>query len=98
MKKKLNKIKLIISVTLLLLNGCGGGGEDGDEANSPSALCNDGTYSYSQSCTGTCSSHGGVATWYNSCGGSTPIGGGSTPPPTPYLRLDVESWNNAKWR
>ena len=29
----------------------------------PMALCNDGTYSYSQSSSGTCSWHGGVAEW-----------------------------------
>ena len=30
----------------------------------PTAVCNDGTYSYSQSRSGTCSWHGGVAEWY----------------------------------
>jgi hypothetical protein len=30
----------------------------------PTALCNDGTYSYSQNHRGTCSWHGGVAVWY----------------------------------
>jgi hypothetical protein len=29
----------------------------------PTAICADGTYSYSQSASGTCSHHGGVATW-----------------------------------
>jgi hypothetical protein len=29
----------------------------------PSALCNDGTYSYSQHRRGTCSWHGGVSKW-----------------------------------
>jgi hypothetical protein len=29
----------------------------------PTAVCADGTYSYSQSASGTCSHHGGVATW-----------------------------------
>ncbi len=33
-------------------------------SDSPTALCNDGTYSYSQSRSGTCSWHGGVARWY----------------------------------
>jgi hypothetical protein len=28
------------------------------------ALCKDGTLSYSATHSGTCSSHGGVATWY----------------------------------
>ncbi len=31
---------------------------------SASAQCNDGTYSFSQSRSGTCSRHGGVASWY----------------------------------
>jgi hypothetical protein len=29
----------------------------------PTAICGDGTYSYSESASGTCSHHGGVATW-----------------------------------
>jgi hypothetical protein len=31
----------------------------------PTAICADGTYSYSQSRSGTCSWHGGVSTWLN---------------------------------
>jgi Protein of unknown function (DUF3761) len=31
----------------------------------PTALCADGTYSYSESASGTCSHHGGVARWIN---------------------------------
>lgn len=35
------------------------------------ARCNDGTYSDSQNCSGTCSGHGGVDVWYvSSCGHS----------------------------
>ena len=34
------------------------------ETPSPTALCRDGTYSYSQNRQGTCSHHGGVAVWY----------------------------------
>lgn len=47
---------------------------DGNEIHSPayansippgaSAICRDGTYSFSQHRQGTCSGHGGVATWY----------------------------------
>ena len=47
---------------------------DGDEVHSPaysdsvpagaSAVCRDGTYSFSQHRQGTCSGHGGVASWY----------------------------------
>lgn len=32
--------------------------------NGATALCRDGTYSYSQHASGTCSHHGGVAVWY----------------------------------
>jgi hypothetical protein len=31
----------------------------------PTAICSDGTYSYSQTRSGTCSYHGGVSTWLN---------------------------------
>lgn len=44
------------------------------------ALCRDGTYSFSQHRSGTCSHHGGVAAWLSG-GGSTPAGGSS--PGTP---------------
>jgi len=47
---------------------------DGNQVHSPayadsvpagaSAVCRDGTYSFSQHRQGTCSGHGGVATWY----------------------------------
>lgn len=33
-------------------------------ANGATAKCNDGTYSYSATHSGTCSHHGGVAVWY----------------------------------
>ncbi len=35
----------------------------GTPATQPTAVCRDGTYSYSQSRSGTCSYHGGVARW-----------------------------------
>lgn len=35
-----------------------------DEQSSPTALCNDGSVSYSQHRSGTCSYHNGVSTWY----------------------------------
>src|SRR5471032_520343 len=41
------------------------------------ALCRDGTYSYSQHHSGSCSHHGGVATWLDSTTTTT-----SSPPPT----------------
>jgi hypothetical protein len=67
MKKMLSAI--ILSM-FILFTGCSGGG-GGDAA---SALCNDGTYSYSQHCSGTCSHHDGVDTWYNDCGNSSTKG------------------------
>ena len=44
------------------------------------ARCNDGTYSYSQHRSGTCSHHGGVATWLtaSSVGGTGQVAVGST--------------------
>jgi hypothetical protein len=49
---------------------------------SPTALCWDRSYSYSQSCSGTCSYHGGVAVWYTPyCG----LGRGAAPhAPPPF--------------
>lgn len=35
-----------------------------DDSGDPTALCNDGTYSYSQNRSGTCSWHDGVDEWY----------------------------------
>lgn len=59
--------KLLFLIFSLLLVSCGGGsGGGGGHA----ALCNDGTYSDSKSCSGTCSSHGGVKEWYVQCGSS----------------------------
>ncbi len=60
----------ILGFCVLLLISCGSGGGDGggSGASSHSALCNDGTYSDSKSCSGTCSSHGGVKQWYVNCG------------------------------
>jgi hypothetical protein len=54
----------VLSALVLSMQACGGSGGSG-----ASAKCNDGTLSYSQNCAGTCSSHGGVQTWYNGCGG-----------------------------
>jgi hypothetical protein len=45
-----------------------------------SARCADGTYSYSQHRSGTCSDHGGVAVWLSGGGSSAP---GTPPPPSP---------------
>ncbi len=42
----------------------GGSSKSGTVSNGATALCNDGTLSYSQHHQGTCSHHGGVAVWY----------------------------------
>src|SRR6478672_8941102 len=42
------------------------------------ALCRDGTYSYSQHRSGTCSHHGGVAKWLTGSGGSSSVQTGRT--------------------
>jgi hypothetical protein len=54
------------SIPIMSCGGSGGGGGDG--ASSHTALCNDGTYSDSMNCSGTCSHHDGVKTWYVNCG------------------------------
>lgn len=63
---------------LLAVAGCGSGGGDSSSnsstSNNATAKCVDDTYSYSQNCSGTCSSHGGVAVWMgilSACGGDT---------------------------
>lgn len=46
--------------------GSGGGAQtpsNGQLRGVPSAICSDGSFSYSQNRSGTCSSHGGVGTW-----------------------------------
>lgn len=63
--------KLILVLGVLLLISCGGGnGGSSSSASGHTALCNDGTYSDSKNCSGTCSSHGGVKEWYVNCGTS----------------------------
>ena len=59
--------KILFVLFSLILASCGGGG---DSSSGHSALCNDGTFSDSKNCSGTCSSHGGVKEWYVSCGSS----------------------------
>ena len=59
---------------LFFCDGCGSAripeSVEGNTGNlfGASARCNDGTLSYSDNCSGTCSSHGGVNEWYNDCG------------------------------
>ena len=45
------------------------------------ARCNDGSYSFSQTHSGTCSHHGGVAVWLDASGSSSPPTTTTTPPP-----------------
>lgn len=74
MNKKAIMVKYSIVVLLVcFFFGCGGsGGSDSSPTSSTqtaTALCNDGTYSYSQTCSGTCSGHSGVNQWYTTnCG------------------------------
>lgn len=67
----------IAALLSLLLLGCNGAQElFGGRA---TAICNDGTKSYSKNCSGTCSGHGGVRQWLrNDCGGGSGGGSGST--------------------
>lgn len=65
--------KLLIFILLICMWGCGGGDNSSSSNGSATATakCNDGTFSYSQNCSGTCSSHGGVQIWYvSNCGNS----------------------------
>lgn len=55
---------LFLFVVIFLLSGCSDSGSGtSSNVDSPTAICADGTYSYSQSRSGTCSHHGGVRTW-----------------------------------
>lgn len=64
---------VFVCAVIALIVGCGGGGGAG----SATARCVDGTYSHSQNCSGTCSSHGGVAEFFNDCGSGDSGDGGS---------------------
>ena len=78
----LRRVAALIIATIAL--GVGGFAasaaiNDGPPAGA-TALCKDGTYSFSQTRSGTCSHHGGVATWLTS--DTTPPPATSAPPPT----------------
>jgi major membrane immunogen (membrane-anchored lipoprotein) len=63
----MSRLIIMMLVILTFITGCGSG-----DSSSHSALCVDGTYSDSQSCSGTCSGHGGVSQWMgvlSGCGG-----------------------------
>lgn len=67
--KKLAISILIISV-IALNTGCGDDSSNSGDVvtavkNSATAVCNDGSLSYSTSAKGTCSQHGGVKEWIN---------------------------------
>ena len=59
---------LFVLSLLAIASGCGAGGPEGK--GQPTARCTDGTYSYSENHSGTCSSHGGVAEWLDGSGGT----------------------------
>lgn len=71
----MKKILLFLGITLSLLlsscnkednSSCISGGYGYTSSGHPAgatAICNDGTYSYSQNRRGTCSHHGGVREW-----------------------------------
>ncbi|HWM32751.1 MAG TPA: DUF3761 domain-containing protein [Pseudolysinimonas sp.] len=69
---KLGPVPALLLVGSLIVAGLTGCGNNhtphttrDSPAESPTALCRDGTYSYSQNHRGTCSWHGGVAEWYD---------------------------------
>lgn len=65
---------LFLFGVILLFAGCGDSGSGAStNVDSPTALCVDGTYSYSQSRSGTCSHHGGVRTWLVNVPDTVPV-------------------------
>ena len=66
---------IVIILAAILLSGCGSDYDmvyrngnftavvSSGNSSGATALCKDGTYSYSQSCAGTCYDHGGVVQW-----------------------------------
>ncbi len=68
-------IKMIIWTVMLftisLVHGCasdGGSPRFTGGTQRATALCKDGSLSYSPNCLGTCSDNGGVDVWYANCG------------------------------
>lgn len=75
-----NRILVIAAAAAVFAVGLAASGALSMPAAAPpgaTALCKDGTYSFSQTHSGTCSHHGGVAVWLDGSG-STP----AAPPPT----------------
>ena len=75
--------RIIFLLFVLWLGGCGNVEwfPDSKQGNttpatvSHTALCTDGSYSDSATCSGTCSSHGGISIWYVAdCGTATTLG------------------------
>ena len=67
-------IAILLSIAFLGLGSCSDSGIDyrssiqsaaHRKSDSPTAICKDGTYSYSKNRRGTCSHHGGVEKWIN---------------------------------
>ena len=56
------------------------------------ALCRDGTYSYSLHHSGTCSYHGGVAQWLDGSSSGTGVGSSSTPSSSGGGACGIERW------
>ncbi len=65
---------ILISISFLSLSSCSDSGIDfrssiqsaaTRKSDKPTAICKDGTYSYSKNRRGTCSHHGGVEKWLN---------------------------------
>ncbi|CAB4692198.1 MAG: DUF3761 domain-containing protein [Actinobacteria bacterium] len=64
-------------------------GRAADAPPGATALCKDGTYSFSLTHSGTCSSHGGVAVWLDGSGGSTTTTPVTTSPATTSTTTDA---------
>jgi hypothetical protein len=76
MRRRLRRFAVVCGLAVCALGGLSvASAAVGAAPPGATARCNDGTYSYSQTRSGTCSHHGGVALWLTSSGSS---GGGSS--------------------
>ena len=80
------KTKWIVAIAVSMLAPC--------MAHAQTALCDDGTYSYSQTRSGTCAWHGGVNYWIN-----PPVEGYSAPSyvPRPVFSNGEQTANGVKY-